>query len=80
MCGSREELRYYLGVSNFTTGPLEIFMCIVVLKMASNECLISTSSEAPLCPFFSRSQMVLKPSLVVTMENMAASDRQKLVT
>jgi hypothetical protein len=26
-------------------------MCIVVLKMASNGCL-STSSEAPLCPLF----------------------------
>jgi GTP-binding protein SAR1 len=46
---SEEELRYYLGLSNFTTGkgnvnldnsnvrPLEIFMCSVVRKMGYGE-------------------------------------------
>lgn len=46
---SEEELRYYLGLNNFTTGkgnvnladsnvrPLEIFMCSVVRKMGYGE-------------------------------------------
>ncbi|KAF7036149.1 hypothetical protein CFC21_046895 [Triticum aestivum] len=49
IAASEEELRYYLGLSNFTTGkgnvnlsdsnvrPLEVFMCSIVRKMGYGE-------------------------------------------